>query len=293
MRSDLPAAQAFARPQSYASELDAKVVQGWNYALRPAAAVTGTVIDIFDVIGEDPWSGDGVTAKFISQALKGAGDVTVNINSPGGDFFEGLAIYNLLRGHGGTVTVNILGMAASAASLIAMAGNQVFIADAAYIMIHNVWGLVAGNQFDLQTVIDQFKAFDQTIVAIYAKNTGLSNDQIAEMMKATTWLSGPDAINQGFADDLLPPDTAVEDTAVKERLRALNAVRVLDTTLATHTSMSRTERRDLISSVRHGTHDAAAPRQGMHAAAPSPATQDAGLAALLSSINSLTKTLSV
>lgn len=280
MRTDLPELR-FVRPQSYASELDGDVAQRWNDALRPAASADGVVIDIFDAIGYDPWSG-GVTAKDISLALKGAGDVVVNINSPGGDFFEGLAIYNLLRAHPGSVTVNVLGMAASAASLIAMAGNTVRIAESGYIMIHNVWGVVAGNQFDLLDMVEQFKAFDATIVSIYAKITGLPDANLADMMRATTWLAGPDAVEQGFADELMPADAAVEDAGVKEQRRSMNALRTADRMLAQHGGMPRSERRDLLNAIRRGTHDAA---QG-------PATQDAGLCALVAAINDCSRTLS-
>lgn len=94
--------------------------------------------------------GRGVTAKRISAALRAIGnnDVVVNINSPGGDMFEGLAIYNLLRSHSGKVTVNILGIAASAASIIAMAGDEVQMGRGAFLMIHNCWAVGVGNRHD-------------------------------------------------------------------------------------------------------------------------------------------------
>ena len=102
------------------------------------------VITMFDIIGEDFWSGGGVTAKGVAAQLRAIGDrpVEVQINSPGGDMFEGIAIYNVLREHPQAITVKVMGMAASAASIIAMAGDTVEIGAASFIMIHNCWVLV-------------------------------------------------------------------------------------------------------------------------------------------------------
>ena len=103
-----------------------------------AAGNDANSISIYDSIGEN-WEGTGVTAKRISAALRAIGDkdVVVNINSPGGDFFEGVAIYNLLREHQGRVTVQVMGLAASAASVIAMAGDEILMGDGSFLMIHN------------------------------------------------------------------------------------------------------------------------------------------------------------
>ncbi|KLB48562.1 peptidase, partial [Xanthomonas euvesicatoria] len=104
----------------------------------------------------------GVTARRVAGALRamGKGPVTVNVNSPGGDMFEGLAIYNLLREHDGEITVKVLGLAASAASIIAMAGDTVQIARAGFLMIHNAWVMAVGNRNDLIEVADTLKPFD-------------------------------------------------------------------------------------------------------------------------------------
>ena len=109
----------------------------WDGGIK-AAATDDNSISVFDVIGQDYW-GEGVTAKRIAGALRAmnGADVTVNINSPGGDMFEGLAIYNLLREYEGRVTVKVLGIAASAASIIAMAGDDIQIGRGAFLMIHN------------------------------------------------------------------------------------------------------------------------------------------------------------
>src|SRR4051812_44221305 len=118
-------------------------------ALR-ADAAGGTeddrTIGIYDIIGEDWWTGAGFTAKRMASALRalGKGPVTVAINSPGGDFFEGLAMYSMLREHPGDVTVKVMGLAASAASLVAMAGDDVQISRAGFFMVHNTWLMAAG-----------------------------------------------------------------------------------------------------------------------------------------------------
>ncbi|HCF5801664.1 TPA: Clp protease ClpP, partial [Pseudomonas aeruginosa] len=100
------------------------------------------------------------------RAIGGDVDVTVNINSPGGDVFEGLAIYNLLREHKGKVSVNIIGLAASAASFIAMAGDEIRIGRAAFLMIHNAWLIAMGNRNDLREIADWLEPFDMTLADI-------------------------------------------------------------------------------------------------------------------------------
>ncbi len=111
-------------------------LERWEPEVR-AAESGDNAISIYDPIGEN-WEGTGVTAKRISAALRSIGqkDVVVNVNSPGGDFFEGVAIYNLLREHQAKVTVNVMGLAASAASVIAMAGDEVLMGDGSFLMIH-------------------------------------------------------------------------------------------------------------------------------------------------------------
>src|SRR5690606_15536984 len=113
----------------------------WNPGVRAAAEDSETSITIYDVIGEDYWTGGGVTVSRIDGALRKIGnrDVTVFINSPGGDVFEGIAIYNRLREPPANVTVKIMGLAASAASIIAMAGDRIEIGTASFLMVHNAW----------------------------------------------------------------------------------------------------------------------------------------------------------
>lgn len=189
--------------------------QGWQPDVRPVAADwrrfdaradgdTAT-ITIFDVIGEDPWTGEGVSAKRVAGVLRsvGAKPVRVEINSPGGNYFDGVAIYNLLRRHEQAVTVQIMGMAASAASLIAMAGDEIQIAHNASIMIHNAWGLALGNRHDMAEVATLLGQLDEAMAITYAARTGKDQADIARMMDAESWITGQAAIDAGFADSLL------------------------------------------------------------------------------------------
>lgn len=191
------------------SQLQPRALDRWNAGVRAASETDADrTISIYDVIGYDYWTGDGVTAKRIAGALRGmgAGPVTVNINSPGGDMFEGLAIYNLLREHDGEVTVKVLGLAASAASVIAMAGDTVQIARAGFLMIHNAWVMAIGNRNDLVEVAETLKPFDDAMASIYAARTGQDMKAMAKLMDAETWIGGQAAIDDGFADDFLPSD---------------------------------------------------------------------------------------
>ncbi|AZW31510.1 ATP-dependent Clp endopeptidase, proteolytic subunit ClpP [Bordetella bronchiseptica GA96-01] len=192
-----------------ASHLSPRALERWDAGLRAAAEDDeDRSISIYDVIGYDWWTGEGVTMKRIASALRslGAGPVTVNINSPGGDMFEGLAIYNLLREHKGEVTVKVLGLAASAASVIAMAGDKVEIARAGFFMIHNCWVVASGNRHDLREFADWMEPFDASMADIYTTRTGLKLADVQKQMDGETWIGGSSAVEQGFADELLASD---------------------------------------------------------------------------------------
>jgi len=207
---NLPAAPMGRPSASVRSEILPRAFERWNPGLRAAAAEDeqDRSISIYDAIGYDYWTGEGVTARRVASALRtlGAGPVTVNVNSPGGDMFEGLAIYNLLREHKGDVTVKVLGIAASAASIIAMAGDTVQIARAAFFMVHNSWVIAAGNRNDLRETADWLEPFDAAMADIYVARTGADTKAITKLMDAESWIGGSAAIEQGFADELLPSD---------------------------------------------------------------------------------------
>ncbi|MGF2881795.1 head maturation protease, ClpP-related [Acinetobacter johnsonii] len=240
-RNLLPVANFNAKEKGGVSPL---AFDRWNPAIK-ASDENDNTIGIYDPIGYDYWDDSGVTAKRISAALRSldGADVVVNINSPGGDVFEGLAIYNLLREYKGHVTVRVLGVAASAASFIAMAADEIQIARAGFFMIHNAWTGVWGNRNDLRETAEFLEQIDDTIADIYHVRSGLSMDELKADMDKERWINGRDAIDSGFADAFLPSDVVVEDTKnfTKEKVAAHKA----DILLA-KAGMSRSSRRELI-----------------------------------------------
>jgi ATP-dependent protease ClpP protease subunit len=258
----LPKIEGLAAPKNFQWDPPAEVLAKW--AERPLAvdASDDVTITMFDVIGEDMFSGTGVTAKRISGALRSIGprDVTVKINSPGGDMFEGIAIYNLLRDHPAKVHVQVLGLAASAASIIAMAGDEVTMGLGSFLMVHRSWGVVIGNRNDMLQAADTFESFDGALVDIYEARTGLKRTDIVKMMDAETFMAPSEAVDMGFADEI--------DDGLQAQPAAQNAIhskRRMDALLAKQ-GVPRSERRRLLRDALGGTHDAA----------PS-ATHDAGL----------------
>lgn len=144
----------------------------------------------------------GTDAKMVKESLDAHGDgpLVVLLNSPGGDAFEGVAIYNLLRSHPGKITVKVLGLAASAASVIAMAGDRIEMGDGAQMMIHSAWGIVAGNQDDLRDFAELLDGLDRSVADLYSKRTGLTVASVLALMKAETWMTAKESVEEGFAD---------------------------------------------------------------------------------------------
>ncbi len=248
-----PEGRPFAREKP---DLPAAAMERWNGGIR-AAREGDNSISIFDVIGADYW-GEGVTASRIAGALRslGGADVTVNINSPGGDMFEGLAIYNLLREYEGRVTVKILGLAASAASVIAMAGDDVQIGRGAFLMIHNCWVYAMGNRHDLAQIAADMEPFDKAMSDIYQARSGLDADTVDKMMDGETYIGGSDAVAKGFADSLLSADEIADDDDSPAA-----ALRKLDALLA-KTNTPRSERRKLLKALSGSKPGAAADPEG-------------------------------
>ena len=160
-----------------------------------------TVIDLYDEIGA--W---GVSAREFQARLRDAeGDVTLRINSPGGDVFDGLAIFNAAVAHPGKVRVEIVGVAASIASIIAMAGDEIAIAENAFIMVHRAWGVTVGNEADHAEAVGLLQAVDRSMAGTYAARTGQNATAVRSMMNAETWMSAEAAIEAGFATETLAP----------------------------------------------------------------------------------------
>ncbi len=222
-----------------------------------AVAKGDNIITMFDSIGEDYWTGGGVTAKKVSAQLRAIGerDVEVHINSYGGDMFEGIAVYNVLREHPHNVTVKVMGMAASAASIIAMAGDQVEIGAASFLMIHNCWVIAMGNRHDMAETAAWLEPFDGAMADVYAARSGADRDEIVQWMDAETYMSGSTAVDRGFADELLSADAFVVDEDAKAADRSVNELRAMELALVA-SGMTRTQARARIKNLK-GTPGAA------------------------------------
>lgn len=155
-------------------------------------------------IAEDSWFDDDVTPQLFKEELvSGSGDITVWINSPGGDCVAAAQIYNMLREYEGNVTVKIDGIAASAASVIAMAGDKVLMSPVSMMMIHNPMTVAFGDSGEMQKAIDMLKSVKDSIINAYEIKTGLSRTKLAHLMDAETWMDAGKAVELGFADEIM------------------------------------------------------------------------------------------
>lgn len=266
----LPEPRALARPKNFQWDAPSDVLARWAEAPLAAASDDANTITIYDEIGEDYWTGGGFTVKRASAALRsiGSNPVTVNINSPGGDMFEGIAIYNLFRQHPAAVTVNIVGWAASAASVIAMAGDEIRMGLGSFIMIHNAWGGVVGNQHDFREAADLFAGFDGALADIYEARTGMKRAEIEKLMDADTFMGPTDATKRGFADSIAD-DLVQPEASAKTIDQGLLARRRMEAALA-RAGISRGDRHQMIAAL-----------GGRRDATPDPAARDAGTLAAL------------
>ena len=152
---------------------------------------------IYQPIGENHWEPEkSMTGETIKSQLKG--DVTVRIDSPGGDVFQGFNIYNQLAQHDGKVTIYVDGAAASAASIIAMAGDEVYLPETSVLMIHDPWTMAVGDSGDMKKTAEKLDTIKDAIIPAYVTKTGLDAEQISAMMSEETWLTGSQAAEMGF-----------------------------------------------------------------------------------------------
>ena len=173
----------------------------WNWVRNED---TNRTLVLNGQISDETWFGDEVTPGLFREELNaGEGDVTVWINSPGGDVFAAAQIYNMLMEYPGNVDVRIDGIAASAASVIAMAGNKVSMSPVAMMMIHNPMTVAMGDKKVMQQAIDMLDEIKESIINAYELKTGQSRTKIAHMMDAETWFNAKKAVELGFADDIL------------------------------------------------------------------------------------------
>lgn len=159
-------------------------------------------IDIYDEIGHF-----GITAKQFLDDVKSIGnkDLNIRMNCVGGSVIDGLAIYNILKSHQGYVTINIEGLAASMGSVIALAADDVKMAENAYFMIHNPWGGAMGEAGEMRKTADLLDKMKSNLLSIYHKKTQLSEETLTKMMDEETWMSGQEALDKGFVDGLTAP----------------------------------------------------------------------------------------
>lgn len=178
----------------------------WNW--KNEADVRTLTID--GVIAEESWFDDDVTPKmFRDELFSGSGDIELYINSPGGDCIAASQIYTMLMEYAGNVTVKIDGAAASAASVIAMAGTEVLMAPTALIMIHDPLLSVYGNKRELTAAIDVLDEVKESIINAYELKTGLSRSKISRLMEDETWMNAKKAIELGFADGMIEQSNVV------------------------------------------------------------------------------------
>ena len=166
-------------------------------------------------IAEESWFDDEVTPALFKEELNsGEGDITVWINSPGGDCVAAAQIYNMLMNYKGNVTVTIDGIAASAASVIAMAGNKVIVSPVSMIMIHNPATIAFGDTNEMQKAIAMLDEVKESIINAYEIKTGLSRAKLSHLMDAETWMDANSAIELGFADEIMQRNTQEDDIEV-------------------------------------------------------------------------------
>lgn len=187
--------------------------QSW-FTIKATATDTAE-ISIYDEIGF--W---GVTAQQFAKDLKALGNnlkqINLHIHSPGGDVFDGIAIYNLLKNHPAHKTVYIDGLAASMASVIAMAGNEIIMPENAMMMIHKPWGIQGGDAEDMRKYADLLDKVENTLIMAYMSKTGKSEQELAEMLSEETWLTGKECVEQCFADKLAEPLVAMASIQSKQ-----------------------------------------------------------------------------
>lgn len=168
-------------------------------------------------IAEESWFDDDITPQLFKEELDaGSGDITVWINSPGGDCVAAAQIYNMMMEYKGSVTVKIDGIAASAASVIAMAGTKVLVSPVSMLMIHNPMTIAYGNSAEMQKAIDMLGSVKDSIINAYEIKTGLSRAKLSHLMDAETWMDANKAIELGFADEIMQRNATNDEILVPQ-----------------------------------------------------------------------------
>ncbi|GAB6174499.1 hypothetical protein JCM15765_39770 [Paradesulfitobacterium aromaticivorans] len=177
----------------------------WQFRAKKDIGTEEGELLLYGDISSSTWWGDEVTPKAFKQDLDDLGDIStlnIYINSGGGDVFAGQAIYSMLKRHKATKKVYVDGLAASIASVIAMAGDIVYMPQNAMIMIHKAWTFGLGNANDFRKLADDMDKIDESILVTYETKTGLGKDKIIDMVNAETWMTAEEAVTLGFADEI-------------------------------------------------------------------------------------------
>ena len=200
-----------------------------NEAEGPLAPEDG-VLDIDgEIVAEEGWFlPDGAcVARNFRKALKGVRNVTVHINSPGGDVMAGAEIYSALREHSlngeGRVTVIVTGLAASAASVVAMAGDEILMHPVAYMMIHNPWTFAMGDAKELRKTAKVLDVISEGLIGAYERRTGKDRDELKRMLENETWMSAGTAVEEGFADGIYGAETGAAASLVRPTMMSAKA----------------------------------------------------------------------
>ena len=180
-------------------------------------------------IAENSWFDDDVTPKlFRDELMSGSGDITVWLHSPGGDCVAAAQIYNMLMDYKGSVTVKIDGIAASAASVIAMAGTKVLMSPVSMMFIHNPMTAALGNSDEMQKAIEMLQEVKESIINAYEIKTGLSRAKLSRLMDAETWMDANKAVELGFADGILQRSNETENIALPTASMMYSRVNVVN-----------------------------------------------------------------
>ena len=180
------------------------------------------------IVTEGDWWSEGgqVVARNFRKSLSACKDVRLYINSPGGDVFAGADIYTMIREHKGRVTAVITGIAASAASIVAMAADEILISPVGYMMIHDPWTIVAGNARELERNAKVLREIGEGLIAAYQRRTGKSRDEISAMLADETYMSAQTCVDEGFADAILYETPAPSAPARKPTASRLATARM-------------------------------------------------------------------
>lgn len=191
----------------------------WRF--NDAVENAGAELIIEGEISSESWWGDEATPKQLREELaKHSGDLTVSINSGGGDVFAGVAMYNALKQHDGAITVRVDGLAASIASVIAMAGDKIIMSPGSMMMIHKPWTIAIGDSNEMEKVMEVLNGIEKSIVPIYTARTGLSEDEVISMLNEETWLTAEESVAKGFADEAI---AATEKTSFSDAFKSFNS----------------------------------------------------------------------